>query len=262
MPYRTAPHHSRRPLWKWLVGGGVVVALYIWAFWAFFVSPTAFRWQGLYGDKKYPNGYEIQGIDVSHYQGDIDWGQLRDAEINHSPVRFVIIKATEGASVLDENFSENFYQAREHGFIRGAYHFFSKHSTAREQAHFFLDRVPLEDGDLPPILDVEHKPKARSTDDFQRDVLTWLHIVEDRYHVKPIIYTNYKFKERYLSDARFDDYPYWIAHYYVDQMQYTGPWKFWQYTDAGHLPGIEGDVDLNIYNGSFYDLQRLCLTEN
>jgi lysozyme len=90
-------------------------------------------------------------------------------------------------------------------------------------------------------------------------VLTWLHIVENKYHVKPIIYTYYKFKENYLADERFDDYPYWIAHYYVDVMQYSGPWKFWQHTDAGRVAGIEGEVDFNIYNGSFYDLQQLCL---
>ena len=99
-------------------------------------------------------------------------------------------------------------------------------------------------------------------EDFQRDVLTWLHIVEDRYHVKPIIYTYYKFKEQYLSAPVFDDYPYWIAHYYVDKVQYKGKWKFWQHTDAGKLPGIKGYVDFNIYNGSYYDLRQLCIGAN
>lgn len=177
-------------------------------------------------------------------------------------MRFVLIKATEGASIVDENFEENFFQAREHGFIRGAYHFYSLKTPAKQQAEFFLANVPLEAGDLPPILDVEHKAKDRSVEDFQRDVLTWLHTVENKYHVKPIIYTYYKFKEKYLTDARFDDYPYWIAHYYVDKMQYKGKWKFWQHTDAGRLPGIEGEVDFDIYNGSFYDLKKLCLPED
>ena len=77
--------------------------------------------------------------------------------------------------------------------------------------------------------------------------------------VKPIIYTNYKFKEQYLSAPVFDDYPYWIAHYYVDKVEYKGEWKFWQHTDAGKLPGIKGYVDFNIYNGSFYDLRQLCI---
>lgn len=253
---------SRRSSWGWWLGGFVLCAIYVWTFYFFFVSPTGFRWRALYGDANYPEGYEIQGIDVSHYQGDIDWKLLRTAMINKCPVRFVLIKATEGSSILDENFKTNFHQAREHGFIRGAYHFYSIHTPAKNQAYFFLNKVKLEKGDLPPILDVEHKPKDRSVEEFQRDILTWLHTVEDRYHVKPILYTYFKFKEKYLADERFDEYPYWIAHYYVDKMEYKGEWKFWQHTDAGKLPGIEGNVDFDIYNGSFYDLQKLCLEDD
>ena len=241
------------------MGGFLVVAVYIGVFYYFFVGPTGFRWRALYGDAEYPEGYEIQGIDISHYQGKIDWEALRNAMINKAPVRFVIVKATEGSSIIDETFNENFYQSREYGFIRGAYHFYSIHSSARSQAQYFLDNVKLESGDLPPILDVEHKPEDKTTEEFQKDVLTWLHMVEDCYHVKPILYTYYKFKEKYLSDNRFDGYPYWIAHYYVDKMEYKGEWKFWQHTDAGKLSGIKGYVDFNIYNGSYYDLKQLCI---
>ena len=233
--------------------------LYVVGFYYFFVSPTGFRWQALYGDAKYPEGYEIHGIDISHYQGDINWRKLSNAMIEGCPIRFIMIKATEGSTKLDENFNDNFYQARQYGFIRGAYHFCSNKSTPRQQAQYFLKQVHLEEGDLPPVLDVEHKPQSQSTEDFQRDVLTWLHVVEDKYHVKPIIYTYYKFKEAYLSTPVFDDYPYWIAHYYVKKVEYKGPWKFWQHTDAGKLDGIEGYVDFNIYNGSYYDLKKLTI---
>ena len=236
--------------------GGIV---YAWAFYYFFVSPTGFRWRALYGDAEYPDGYEIHGIDISHYQGDIDWNKLKMAKIGNSPVKFILIKSTEGSNQLDENFNDNFYQARENGFIRGAYHFWSNKSTPRQQAYYFLQQVHLEDGDLPPVLDVEHKPKDKSNEEFQRDILTWLHIVEDKYHVKPILYTYYKFKEAYLNTPVFDDYPYWIAHYYVEKVAYKGPWKFWQHTDVGKLPGIKGYVDFNIYNGSYYDLRKLTI---
>ena len=249
----------RYPRWAWWIGGIAIILVYIWAFYYFFVSPTGFRWRALYGDAEYPEGYEIHGIDISHYQGKIDWEQLKNAMIEGCPVRFVIIKSTEGASRLDDHFRENFNQVRDYGFIRGVYHFWSNKSSAREQAYYFLDKVHLTEGDLPPGLDIEHKPADKSVDDFQRDVLTWLHIVEDKYHAKPIIYTYYKFKEKYLSAPVFDDYPYWIAHYYVDKVQYQGKWKFWQHTDAGKLPGIKGYVDFNIYNGSFYDLRKLCI---
>ena len=243
----------------WWIGGIGVVVLYIWAFYFFFVGPTGFRWRALYGDAKYPQGYEIHGIDISHYQGDIDWNKLRHSIIEGCPLRFVIIKSTEGSTRVDEKFEENFYQAREHGFIRGAYHFWSNKSKAREQAYFFLKYAKLEKGDLPPVLDIEHYPQDVKLEDFHRDVLTWLHIVEDKFHVKPIIYTYFKFKEKYLSAPVFDDYPYWIAHYYVDKVEYKGEWKFWQHTDAGRLPGIKGYVDFDIYNGSYYDLKMLTI---
>ena len=211
-------------------------------------------------DVTYPMGYDIHGIDISHYQGDIDWATLRnEGTIDSCPIRFVMIKATEGADKVDEKFGRNFRLAREHGFMRGAYHFFSTQSTAADQARYFISNVRLEHGDLPPVLDVEKKPKGQSREAFRSDVLTWLRTVERHYGVKPILYTYYKFKLEYLDDSLFNQYPYWIAHYYVDSVEYRGPWKFWQHTDAGRLPGIQGDVDFNVYNGSYYDLQQMTI---
>lgn len=250
---------ARNPRTAWWMGGIAVICLYVWLFYSFFVSPTGFRWRALFGDPNYPAGYEIHGIDISHYQGEIDWDLLRGGMIEGCPLRFIMIKSTEGSTRLDDRFADNFQQAREYGYIRGAYHFWSNKSSARAQAYHFLKNVHLEEGDLPPVLDVEHKPADTSVEDFQRDILTWLHIVEDRYHVKPIIYTYYKFKEKYLNAPVFDDYPYWIAHYYVPKIEYKGAWKFWQHTDAGRLPGIKGPVDFNVYNGSYYDLKKLTI---
>ena len=237
-----------------------MAAAYIWFFYYFFVSPYGFRWRALYGDLSNPEGYEIHGIDVSHHQGDIDWEVLRNqGMIDKCPIRFVMIKATEGANRVDPKFEYNFEQALEYGFTRGAYHFYSKHSPAKEQAQFFINNVKLQKGDLPPVLDVEHKPHSQSDADFKKSVLQWLEIVERHYQVKPIIYTYYKFKMQYLADKVFDQYPYWIAHYYVDSVEYRGAWKFWQHTDVGRLPGIKGYVDFNIYNGSYYDLRQLTI---
>jgi len=227
----------------------------------FLVAPSGFRWRAIYGDPEYPDGYEIHGIDISHHQGNVNWGRLRNALIEQSPLRFVFMKSTEGDSHVDRNFRANFANAKEAGLIRGAYHFWSNKSSPRRQAYFYLAMTPLEPGDLPPVLDIETKPTDISTEEFQQNVLTWLHIIEDKFHVKPIIYTYYKFKDQYLSDSRFDDYPYWIAHYYVDKMEYPGKWLFWQHTDAGKLPGIKGYVDLNIFNGSYYNLTQLLIPE-
>ena len=250
---------QKLPSWAWWAGGVMIVLAYVWFFYYFFVGPFGFRWRALYGDVTYPEGYEIHGIDISHYQGEIDWEELRDkGKIKDSPIRFIMIKATEGSTQIDPMFKSNFHQSREHGFTRGAYHFWSNKSSGREQAEHFIRNVKLAEGDLPPVLDVENKPKTQTKEEFQESVLTWLRLVEQRYKVKPIIYTYYKFKMQYLEDSVFNEYPYWIAHYYVDKVEYKGEWKFWQHTDCGKLPGIKGYVDFNIYNGSYYDLR--CLT--
>ena len=176
------------PSWGWWIGGLAIVVGYIWFFYYFFVGPFGFRWRALYGTVNYPEGYEIHGIDISHHQGHIDWDKLKDqGMINKFPIRFVMIKATEGSTQTDENFLENFHQAREHGFTRGAYHFYSVHSPAENQAQHFLSQVKLENGDLPPVLDVEHKPKQQTDDEFKTSILRWLDIVEKHYKVKPII---------------------------------------------------------------------------
>jgi lysozyme len=248
------------PGWAWWAGGFCVVALYIYFFYYIFVGPFGFRWRALYGDVSYPKGYNIHGIDISHHQGRIDWEVLRsEGRIDSAPIRFVMIKATEGTTIVDGFFRKNFHEAREHGFTRGAYHYYSVHTPAGDQARFFIRHVKLEKGDLPPVLDVEQKPSRLTDKEFAASVREWLTIVERHYGVKPIIYTSYKFKVRYLNDSCFDDYPFWMAHYYVDHVEYDGPWKFWQHTDLGRLPGIKGYVDFNVYNGSHYDLRKMTI---
>ena len=167
---------------------------YVWFFYYFFVGPFGFRWRALYGTVNYPEGYEIHGIDISHHQGRIDWDDLKDnGSINKCPISFIMIKATEGATQTDENFRDNFFQARENGFTRGAYHFYSVHTPAEQQAYHFIKTVKLENGDLPPVLDVEHKPKDQTDAEFKASVLQWLDLVEKHYRVKPILYTYFKF---------------------------------------------------------------------
>lgn len=248
------------PLWAIWTGGILFGLGYVFVFYYFFVSPFSFRWKAVYGDPVYPEGYDVHGIDISHYQETIDWERLRNASLGSAPIRFVFIKATEGVSLVDENFNENFYEARQNDFVRGAYHFFSPDVDARKQARFFLKQVHLEPGDLPPVLDVETVGRLTDTQ-LKKAVKTWLDIVEEKYGVKPILYTGYKFKLSYLNDPVFDEYPYWIAHYYVDKLSYKGAWRFWQHTDCGKVAGIKGHVDCNIFNGTMKELMELTLQE-
>ena len=208
---------KRWPSWAIWVGALSLGIAYILFFYYFFVGPYSFRWKAIYGDPVYPEGFDVHGIDVSHYQENIDWERLRNASLNSSPVSFVFIKATEGTTLLDDNFNLNFYEAKQNDFIRGAYHFFLPDVDAQKQARFFLKQVHLEPGDLPPVLDVEKAGRLTETQ-LQKAVKTWLDIVEKEYGVKPIIYTGYKFKLHYLNTPAFDEYPYWIAHYYVENL--------------------------------------------
>lgn len=235
-----------------------IASLICYLCYVYVVSPYTSKWQALYGNENYPEGFSIHGIDISHHQGEINWKKLRNAEVKGEPICFVFIKATEGKSLLDENFNDNFYQAQEYGFLRGAYHYFKPHISATDQAHYFLKQVHLESGDLPPVLDIEERGTL-TIPQLRKAALTWLKKVEKQYGVPPIIYTNYKFKRDYLNTKDFDRYPYWIAHYYVSTLSYKGAWRFWQHTDCGRLDGIKNKVDLNIYNGSMYDLKHLCI---
>lgn len=168
------------------------------------------------------------------------------------------MKATEGGDHGDDTFARNFSEAGKHGFIRGAYHFFSPATDPLKQADFFIRTVKLAPGDLPPVLDVEVTGKKKK-EELQGNIKRWLDRIEAHYGVKPILYTSYKFKTRYLSDSIFDTYPYWIAHYYVDSVKYEGKWHFWQHTDVGSVPGIEENVDLNVFNGTLEELKKMTI---
>lgn len=249
------------PDWLYYVLMGVIVVVFSSAFYWFFIRPYAYRWKPCYGFKGYgicmPSGYQVHGIDISHYQGDIQWKMLEQTRQGQFPIEFIFMKATEGGDYADDRFKANFDSARAHGFLRGAYHFYNPKTDPNRQADFFIRSVKLEPGDLPPVLDIEKK--SRDIKKLQADLRIWLKKVEKHYGVKPIIYASYKFKTRYLNDSVFNTYPYWIAHYYVDSVQYQGRWEFWQHTDVGTLPGIDENVDLNVFNGRSADLKKLLL---
>lgn len=250
------------PVWLRNLLAVCIILVFSTGFYWFFIRPYAYRWKPCYGQKGYgvcmPCNYEVHGIDISHYQGKIDWELLSQNREAKFPIHFIFLKATEGGDHGDDTFTQNFGQARKYGFIRGAYHYFIPKTDARKQADFFIRTVQLAKGDLPPVLDVETTGK-QSPQELKTAVKTWLDRVEAHYGVKPILYTSYKFKKRYLSDSIFNAYPYWIAHYYVDSVRYEGKWHFWQHTDVGTVPGIEEEVDLNVFNGTMEELLELTL---
>jgi lysozyme len=254
---RSKKQDHSMPRWLRSLLTVMIVIVFSTAFYLFFVRPYAFRWHLHSNRAPYyttlPHGYGVCGLDISHYQGDIKWDKMAKCRYEKIPVQFIFIKATEGNNLVDESFHRNMTYARKYGFVIGAYHYYQPQVDPKEQADFFIHTVQLRKGDLPPVLDVE-KTGHLHKDIFQRDVKTWLTRVEAHYGIRPILYTSYKFKLDYLDDDFFDRYPYWIAHYYVTALAYKGKWNFWQYTDIGSVPGIKGDVDLNVFNGTIDEL--------
>lgn len=197
--------------------------------------------------------FEVHGIDVSHYQAKINWDTIASQH-----VAFGFVKATEGATHVDTLFCRNWGEMERVGIKRGAYHFFRPQTSPVAQAQNFIQQVQMKDGDLPPVLDVEVRDdvsKRRLVD----AVRTWMIIVESRYDIKPILYTNIKFYNRYLA-GHFDDYPVWIARYNTREPRLAGgrQWDFWQYGNKGLINGIDGYVDFNVFNGNLLELEDFC----
>lgn len=197
----------------------------------------------------------IQGIDVSRWQGEIDWQKVKDAD-----TRFAFIKATEGGDHLDPNFRRNWDGAKRAGVPRGAYHFVWWCRPAKDQVRWIKRHIPRDPDALPPVLDVEWNghsagcgkkiPREKALAKV-REMLKglWEHTGK-----KPIIYTDITFHEDVL-EGEFNGYPYWLRSTAAPlQHRYNREqWEFWQFTTTGRVPGITGDVDRNAFFGSEHE---------
>jgi lysozyme len=235
-----------------LMGGAIWYYSHLWPFQA-----TKFKhYPGFAID--IPQGYQIHGIDVSKYQGNIWWSSVKEMKIKDVSIQFVFIKATEGYTLTDKTFSRNWREAKKSGITRGAYHFFTAGKDGTKQAEHFLKKVTLATGDLPPVLDIE-ETNSKNTDLLRQELKEWLVKVEEKAGKKPIIYTNADFYNRYLA-GHFDEYPLWVAHYYQkDEPDVNRKWIFWQHNDKGKINGIKESVDFNVFYGSKNDFQKLLL---
>lgn len=199
------------------------------------------------------------GIDISHHQLDVDWEMVAAAGVH-----FAYIKASEGIDWQDPEFAENWSASAEAGVKRGAYHMFRPEDSAEDQVRNFIVTLELAgelDGMLPPVLDVE---QVHTVDSVSRDVLhqritDWLKAVEKELGVRPVVYTNPKFWQGYLSDDHeLTNFPLWISEYNLEATEpaTTGAWQsyaLWQFSRYGLVPGVKTTVDLNRAHASFPD---------
>lgn len=193
--------------------------------------------------------YSVVGVDVSRYQGVIDWDMIEAQNID-----FAFIKATEGSGHVDGFFAENIKNVNKTNIYHSAYHFFSFDSAGDTQAENYITAVDKESINLPPVVDVEFygdKQKNQpSVEETERILKPLLEKLEQHYGKKPIIYTTYFVYRKYIRD-KFGEYPLWIRN--VNTEPIFTDWTFWQYSDKGLLEGYEGiekHIDLNVYKGS------------
>jgi lysozyme len=198
-----------------------------------------------------PRHLAVHGVDVSRWQGNINWDKLRAQGAN-----FAYIKATDGGDHLDPMFRYNWQAAHAAGLRRGAYHFFYWCRNAAEQARWFMRNVPRTEGALPPVLDVEWNAdsdcKARlSPAQVQDKMRVFINMVERYYGQRPIIYTAPGFYHDNLEGA-FLDYPFWLRSVaqHPSKVFDDRKWIFWQYSGSGLSHGVDGKIDLNVFNGS------------
>lgn len=214
------------------------------------------------GRKFYVEDSEITsllGVDVSVHQDDIDWAKVRKAGIDFAMVRLGFRGYGSGEAQLDENYVQNIEGARAAGLDAGVY-FFSQAITvdeAIEEAQMVIDSLDGLDVNYPVVYDWEiiYDDSAR-TDNVPVDVLTdccvaFCEAIEDAGYT-PMIYQNKKTTMFKLDLERLTDYDFWLAEYNSEPTYYYD-FTMWQYTSEGSVPGIEGDVDLNI---SFKDYAK------
>jgi len=194
----------------------------------------------------------IHGIDVSKWQGKIDW-----ASVSAAGTQFAYIKATEGGDHVDERFLENWYGAKQAGVPRGAYHFVFWCRPASEQAAWFRTNVPADAGALPPVLDVEWNGQSKrcpgklAREEALGMIRYMLRAMEAHTGKRPIIYTDVTFHKDVL-EGELSEYAHWVRSTAAEpQVRYSDRrWTIWQYTTTGRVPGIKGDVDRNAFYGT------------
>jgi lysozyme len=192
----------------------------------------------------------VFGIDVSQYNGSIDWDIVKTSK---HPIKFVFIRSTMGIDGFDRRFKTNIKEAEKNGFIVGTYHFFRPNENPVLQFENFKNHTIIKKGHLLPVLDIE------DSGDLNKNMLInnikkWLLLAEQEYRVKPIIYTGRKFYYNYIEEE-FKSYPLWIASYSGKNKLSEINYNFHQFTEKVKIKGIDNLTDGNDFNGNLNDLK-------
>ncbi len=186
---------------------------------------------------------KYDGIDISSYQGYIDWAKVS----SDKDIRFVYIKATEGATYRSPHYAHNLTQARRHGLLVGSYHYLTSTSGINEQFENFSQFALKPIQDLIPMLDVEVRGNW-SRSQLIDSVDKFCQLVENHYGVQPMIYSTMGFYNKNLA-PHFNKHKLYIGRYSntEPEINWEGEYTIWQYSETGIIPGIDAYVDLCRY---------------
>lgn len=189
-----------------------------------------------------------EGIDVSHYQGHIDWASLAAT----GQISYAFVKATESNYFIDNYYHYNISEGRKYGITMGCYHFFRANVSMEEQFKHMISVVKAEDLDVIPIIDVENA-NGVGVETFAARLRSFMAMVEEYYGKPPILYTYVNFYNKYIAYHGFDRYPLMIAFYQDHQPRVVdgNNYIMWQYTCHGQLEGIRGNVDRSRFTNGF-----------
>jgi lysozyme len=205
-----------------------------------------------YPDRK---SFPVRGIDISHHQDEIDWQLLTKQNVG-----FVYIKATEGGDFKDPLFYSNWKGASKSGIPRGAYHYFTFCMSGIEQAANFIRTVPAEANTLPPVINFEFEGNCNNRptkEALLKDLRAFVEQIELAYGQSPIFYVTSESYNKYL-DGEIQGYQIWIRDVFgYPTLSLADNWTFWQYADHARIKGIQGPVDLDVFNGSMQQLKEL-----
>ena len=194
--------------------------------------------------QKSPNDFPVKGIDVSHHQGRIAWDDVAEAGIE-----FVYIKATEGTDWIDPRAASNWSGAKDAGLRVGAYHYYLLCRTGGAQAEHFIDIVPIDAAALPPVIDLEHAQNCgldQPLEEVRAEISVMISKLRRHYGKDPVLYTTNAFYRDWLQNA-FPANPIWIRDIQrYPELPDGRDWTIWQYSHRGRVPGIDGEVDLNV----------------
>ena len=200
-------------------------------------------------------GSTVKGVDVSVYQGSINWGSVKGAGYD-----FGIARVSDGTANPDSTFAGNWSGMKSAGVVRGAYQFFRASVDPTAQADLLLSMVgTLEAGDLAPMADVEVLD-GESGATLVANLATWLNVVKAKTGRTPMIYSAPGFWDALPNTGQFASYTLVVANWGVSCPDTPTPWtswKFWQNADNGSVPGISGAVDTDVFNGTLAELQTV-----